>query len=256
MAIHLAGFWEDQDAAAAFVGVAALADDQVQTQGDDLTVPSLSQVILLAGGADDAVAPRIRLTSPTLQAGIRPEISPLNVATAADVEPGSPQALMDVRNNPIQLGVDEILNVDLFGDSAAAQMQWALAWLADEVPQPITGAEIITVRATSATALVAEVWSSVNIVLDENLIPGDYALVGMRPMSAGCVAARVVFRGEGGWRPGALGVDAISDIQANVFRAGNLGVWGTFPFNQLPAIEFLSITADAAQEVYLDLVRI
>ena len=86
---HLGGFLEDIDAAGGFVNLAALADDRLFTQGDDIRVPALNQVIVLAGGADAVVAPRMRLESPTLDAVVRYEISPLNSQDAAAVEPDS-----------------------------------------------------------------------------------------------------------------------------------------------------------------------
>ena len=255
MAFHLAGFLEDIDAAGAFVNLTALADQRLFTQGDDIRVPDLNQVFALAGGADAVVQPRLRLTSPTLDELVRYEISPLNSQNAAAVEPDSPQKVDDLRQNPLILGVDEILQCELFNNSAAAQDQWALLWFSDGSPQPVSGQRPFTVRATGTTTLVANTWTQVNVTLDDNLPPGNYQIIGLRPDSAGCVAGRVVFRTQNQNRPGALGTDTILDIQHPMFRHGALGVWGEFPFTQLPAIEFLSVVADTAETIHLDLIR-
>ena len=256
MVFHVGGFLEDIDAAGAFVNLAALADDRLFTQGDDLRVPELNRVLMVAGGADGVVIPRIRFDSPTLDLLVRPEIRPINSQDAAAVEPDSPQAVMKMLANPWTLGIDEILQVQLNNNSAAPQDQWALLWFADAPVTPITGQSVFTARATGTTTLVANAWTSVNITMDENLPPGDYQVVGMRPESLGCVAARLIFRTGNQWRPGALGVDLADDIQDDVFRNGALGIWGEFPFTQIPAIEFLSVIADTVETIYLDLIRI
>lgn len=255
MAMHLAAYLEDLDSAGVFANIAALDDNRLFTQGDDLRVPALNQVIMLAGGADNAVAARMRLNSPTLDALVRHEIVPLNQATG-DVEPGSPPAIQKMLGSPLILGVDEILTCDLNNDPGAVADQWCLVWFSDGPVQPVAAGNIFTVRATSATALVARVWSTVNINLDENLPPGDYAVVGLRAESASMIAARVVFRTGEQWRPGTIGCDLPADLTDPVFRAGALGIWGEFPFTQLPAMECLADLADAAQIFHIDLIRV
>ncbi len=255
MVFHLGGFEEDLDSAGVFANVAALADDRLFTQGDDLRVPELNRVIFMAAGAESTVAPRVRLTSPTLDAGVRPEIVPLNIGTA-DIEPASPHAIMDMRENPLSLGVDEILQAEINNNPGTIIRQWVLLAFADGPVQPISGQEILTVRAVGATTLVAETWTSVNIVLDENLTPGNYQLVGLHALGATLVAARVIFRTGNQWRPGCLGVDLIQDLADPMFRAGRLGVWGEFPFTQIPAMECLAVAADTAQVFHLDLIKV
>ena len=123
------------------------------------------------------------------------------------------------------------------------------------MPTPVTAGRQFTLRATGTTTLVDIAWTDVGLTLDENLPPGNYQVVGLRPESAGCVAGRVVFRTGSQDRPGALGTDSILDIQHQMFRHGQLGVWGEFPFTQIPGIEFLSVIADTAETVHLDLIR-
>ena len=256
MAIHLGGFLEDQDPAGAFVNIAALQDDLLFTEGDNLRVPSLNRVLAVAGGADNAATARIRLSSPTLDAETRPEITPLNQATG-DVEPGSPQAVMSFMDNPLTLGVDEQLKANILSNPSAAASQWALLWFSDGAVQPVTAQNMQTVRGTGSTTVTAQAWSSCNITLDEDLTPGNYQLVGLRVESATAVAGRVVFRtGSPPWRPGCLGTDSAADLADDMFRFGRMGIWGGFPFVQLPGIEFLCNAADSAQVVYYDLIKI
>jgi len=65
----------------------------------------------------------------------------------------------------------------------------------------------------------------------------------------------VVFVG-GRWRPGALGVDAQDDIEHEMFRHGGLGSWGEFEDVDTPSVDFLSVSADAAEDVTLDLIQL
>lgn len=257
MVFHLAGFGESLDPGAVFVNIAALADDRLFVQGDDLRVPELNQIILAAGGANDDTPPRIRLDSPTLDEVVRFEISPLNVATDADVEPGSPHALMKMMQSPLILGRDEILQAELDSNPAvAARLQWALLWFADGPVSPITGQRIFTARLTGTATLVADTWTDVPLTLDENLPPGDYQVVGARFESATAIAGRIIFRTGNQWRPGALASDAIADLSDEIFRFGRLGIWGEFPFTQLPSAEFFAAAGDTAEIVHLDLIRI
>tara|TARA_Y100000310_G_C20701625_1_gene830514 strand:- start:8400 stop:9170 length:771 start_codon:yes stop_codon:yes gene_type:complete len=255
MPMHLAGFLEDIDPAAAFARITALEDDALFTQGDDIRVPVLNNIIWAAAGLDDAVAARARLESPSLMATSRHEISPVNSATG-DVEPGSPPAIQKMINNPVVLGVDEILNCEINSNPGAAADQWVLVCFADGPVQPVTGQRIYTVRATSATTLTARAWTSCTLTLDETLPGGDYGVVGLRAQGASIIAARVVFRGTSTWRPGVIGCDLEADLNDDIFRGGNLGIWGEFPFTQTPAIEVLADLADTAQIFHLDLVRL
>lgn len=257
MAMHLAVFDSAIDSAGAFTAVVPLADPMLFVQGNNIRVPvDTPNIIWAAGGADGVAIPRFRLTSPTLIARGRPEIKPLNVQNAAAVVPDSPVALMDMRASPLALAPDELLFAELNNNPAAAQQQWLAVCFADGVPTPVVGAEVRTVRAASAVAAVANVWTNVVIAFDDNLQPGEYAVIGLRPQSATMVAARFVFRDDPAHRPGALGSATAQGQTSPMFRNGQLGVWGTFPFQQIPTLDVLCTAADAAQEFMVDLVKI
>ncbi|MGH7409853.1 MAG: hypothetical protein ACREJ6_02150, partial [Candidatus Methylomirabilis sp.] len=181
-------------------------------------------------------------------------IDPANVAAAAAVEPGSPQAALDLRAQPIVLVVGEQLNAEINTNPVAAQIQWCIVWLSSGPVEPVRG-PVFTIRATNAVALVGSVWSNQPITFQEDLPRGRYQVVGFRPESAGMIAGRLVFVG-GGPRPGALGADAISDIQHPIFRYGELGVWGEFEDIEPPTVDCLSVSADATQEFYFDLIQV
>ncbi len=251
-----AAFLESVDPAGVFNALTAIPDQHMTQAGDDLRVPSLSQLVAVAAGVESAAAHRARLVSPSLRGFANLQITPLNTAAAAAVEPGSPQAIMDRRRSPLALVVGEDLNAEVLSDPVAAQIQWVVIWLADGPIEPVSG-PFRTVRAVGGTALVGSVWSLTALAFDEDLPRGRYEVVGFRPMSDGMVAARLVFP-EGGVRPGALGVDATSDLQSDIFRLGNFGAFGQFESTSPPQVEALSVSADAAanQQFFLDLLQV
>lgn len=254
MAFTTVAFQESVDPAGVYNQLTAVLDQHIRVSGDDLYVPELNQIIAAAGGIESAAESFLRITSPSLRARSRFQIEPLNMAAAAAVEPASPHRVMDLRSSPVALTPQEVLNAETNSNPVAAQIQWCVVWLADGPVAPVAG-PVFTVLASGATALTANAWTNVPITLDEDLPRGRYQVVGMRARSAGCVAARIVFIG-GRWRPGVLGVDAQDDIEHPMFRYGGLGVFGEFEDVDTPSIDFLSVSADAAEDVLLDLIQV
>jgi hypothetical protein len=251
---HLAAWYESIDPAAAYNDLTAVADTQLTTGGDNIQIPTLDQIVALAGGAENAVAPRMRLVAPSLRQRSLYQIAPLNVATAGAVEPGSPPAVVDLRANPLKMEKSENVQCSLLSNPAAAQIQWGLMWLADGPVAPVQG-NIFTARGTSATTLVAGTWSNCAITFDENLPRGRYQIVGMKGISAGAIAARTVLP-EIRWRPGVIACDIVEDLDDRIFRNGQFGVFGEFEDTDGLTVDFLSVSADTAEIVYLDLIQV
>lgn len=246
-------FFEAQTVAAAYVPIAAIADQHLRISGDDIQLPTLSQIALIAGGCSDTAGlPRMRVTSPSLREKGLYEVSPIAVATAT-VEPNAVHQLIDLRRNPLKLVVGEQLNAEVLS-TVTTEEAWLIAWLTDAPIAPITG-EVFTVRATGAATLVAGAWTNAALTFSEDLPRGRYQIVGMRAISAGLVAARCVLVG-GGWRPGVLGNDGSDDQASDIFRMGNMGIFGEFEDIEPPTIDFLSVSADTAEVVYFDLVQL
>ena len=107
---------------------------------------------------------------------------------------------------------------------------------------------------TNGDTLTVDQWTAGEMTLTDRIETGRYQVIGMRAFSAGLVAARLTRLGGSPWRPGCLGVDAYTDLEHPMFRNGGLGVWGEFVEANIPAVEFLSVSADSAQEVTLDLI--
>ena len=255
MPLTTVAYYEAQILAAAYLPVAAVADQHVRVVGDDIQVPSLNQIVAVAGGiSSTTLLNQMRISSPSLRERGLFQMSPVIVA-ASNVEPSGPHRVVDLRDTPLVLVPGEQMNAEVLGTVVAAEESWCIVWLADGPIVPIKG-NIFTIRVTgAAAALTAGAWNNRALTFDEDLPRGRYQLVGMRPESAGLVAARAVFVG-GGWRPGALGCNVIEDLQSNVFRYGNMGILGEFEDIEPPTIDFLSVSADTLLYCYLDLIQI
>ena len=249
-------FLRSVDAAAALTNLLPVTDQHVFTSGNDLRVPAANQLVAVAGGVGSGSTGILRIDAPSLLDLTRLYINPVNGRNDGNVEPDTPQAVHDLRGNPIPLAVDEAINAVIQSDTTAAAIQWAILWLADGPVAPVGQGEIITVRATGATALVASAWTLVDPITFADALPvGNYAVVGLRAQSTGLIAARLVFRG-GLWRPGVLGVDTENDLQWPGFRSGQMGVFGEFHSTTPPAVECLSVSADGAETFFFDLVKV
>jgi len=247
-------FYENIDLAGAWGYLAAIDDQHVYTEGDDLTVPRLNQIVALAAGIGSGGDELARISAPSLRGVSLPLIHPVNGGVDGHVEPDADPKVIDLRTSPLALVAGEQLNGQGHSDTTAAARQWIIVWLADGPITPVRG-RIITVRGTTTDTLTPGAWTNCNITLDEDLPSGRYQLVGMRALSAGLVAARAVPRG-GGWRPGVLGCDDPQDNSHPIFRYGGLGVFFEFAHNEVPSIDFLSNSADTDEEVFLDIVKV
>lgn len=249
MPFTMVAWSESQDTAAALTQVAALADQHVTTDGDDILVPSGCDK-LLGAFALGATITQGQISSPSLRTKLLVDVSPVNIGA----EPLTPTGMTLFKGFEPQLSSSEGLRALVAEGAAGAEQETVLAWLSDgkyEMPQ----GEVFTVRATSASTLVAYTWTLCPLALTQQLPAGRYAIVGMRATSAGAIAARLVIPGSA-WRPGCIAYDAASDAELPVFRSGGLGNWGEFEHTYIPQAEFLSISADTAQVVFLDLVQV
>ncbi|MDH5199605.1 MAG: hypothetical protein OEW93_01855 [Candidatus Bathyarchaeota archaeon] len=248
MPFTVVGWFENQDSAA-LINVLALADPHVRVVGDDIIVPAWAKnlVGIYAYGVDLTLA---RLVSPSLRRLANPDISPLDKAD----EPTSNPPFHDFFDTPIPLEVSEALNFQGAEDNAAAGDMAAFAWLGSEIT-PAPAGQIFTVRSTqTVVALTVDVWNNRAFTLDQTLPAGRYACVGARAQAAGLRAFRFLPVGET-HRPGALGFDADGDIAPARFRNGKVGVWFEFEHNAPPTVDLMSLSADTAVNIWLDLVQ-
>lgn len=247
MPFTLVAWTENFAGAATLDALTAIADPHVRVSGDDIWIPEA--LPFLAGyKALGSVVTAARIESPTLRTLTPIDVSPIDAGT----EPTGANLMAKIFANPKTVGGGEALNFK--ATVSGAGRGWGLAWLSDGPLTPITG-EVFTVKCTSSTTLTANAWTNGALTFAQTLPRGRYAVVGMRAISAGLVAARLVFPGYA-WRPGCVGYDAESDTEDDDFRGGRLGSWGEFDHDVPPTVDFLSTSADISETVYLDLIKI
>lgn len=250
MSFTLVGWNESQDSSGGLLQVAALGDQHITTQGDDILVPDFAPR-LAAVAAISAALTRAQLTSPSLRRHTQLDVAPI----VASDEPTAPTPWMNLFDRPLPLEVGEGLRALVSDSTAGASQSKVLAWLLGEAT-PAPDGPVQTIRCTSTATLTAEAWTLVTLTLSQQLEAGRYAIVGMRAETAGGIAARLVIPGSD-LRPGVIAYDAVGDQEHEIFRHGNLGLsWGEFEHLFVPQVEVLATSADTSLVVWLDVVKL
>ena len=249
MAFSLICYSESQDTSGVLANVAAVTDPHVRVIGDDVVVPD-DISYLAATYAVGASLTRAAVVSPSIRRRYPHEITPLD----ANANPSS-QFVFQPLSTPIQLDASEALNFQVAENGSGSVRDTGLVWLSDGPFIPVTGSEVFTIRATSATTLATFAWTNCALTFNDTLPAGEYAVVGMQATSATAIAARLVFTGSA-WRPGVIATTTSTVVGNPLFRYGNMGIFGTFAHNTPPTGDFFATTADTAETVYLDLVMV
>jgi hypothetical protein len=192
---------------------------------------------------------RNRIVTPTTRQVTTPQIRPLDNAAS----PGNLAGIADYRQNPFTLkGLEEISLV--MQNTSTAVVQTVLG-LSRTPVMPAPQGNIYTMRGTGTTTLAALGWTSCAITWSDSLPSGMYLCVGLSAFSTTVVAARLTFENQ--WeRPGCIGTALVTSQEPAMFNAGGLGVWGQFHSYRMPSVEFLAVSADTAQTVFLDFIRV
>lgn len=247
--IDLIAYDQSQDSSAALVNVAAVPDEHVRVVGDDIVIPDGRANIgaVMAIGATISAA---RLVSPSLRRIVNPDITPLNIGAEPVLD-----SYLRMWDSPMPLEAGESLNFQAAETVSGAEREIGLVWLTDGPINSVSG-NIRAIRATNGSTLVANAWTNGALTFGQTLPVGDYDVVGMAAFSAGLIAARLVFQNENPTRPGCVGYDTEAEGPQQHFRNGTLGVWGRFNTNAPPTVDFLSISTDSAQVVFLDVLKV
>lgn len=246
---HLAAFRGSVGIGGVNVAIAGVGDNILtRSAANAFLAPKGSRIRFATAGGVGAT--RARINTPILRAVGLPYIAPIGTGVTAQ----SPPNIADYGEfGPAPAEADEI-SVESSQNDAAAQIQWALVGLKLGRKEPQPGMKY-RVRGTSAIAGVVGSWASGAITLDQTLPSGIYQIQGMDAWGTNLLGARLIFSG-GGWRPGVLSRNTVSSVPSSLFTRESLGVFGEFDSVALPQLEIFVEAANAAQEVYLDLVRI
>lgn len=262
MVFTTVAYYEDQ-AANGLTPYAAVSDQHVKIDGDDITVPAMNHILgvqCLSANLEDA-----RLVAPSLRRlwnlDIHPILNSAKPLTTQAVDEGGAatydvlagQGFMDLSLAPIPLVVSEKLNLEM-NNGNNAEDGYGVVFLTDALPSAETG-KIMTIKASNTDTLTGKEWTNGELEFAQSLPAGRYRVVGMAAKSANLIAARLVFIG-GSWRPGCIGKQDWGDARPEMFRFGRLGNWGEFEFDTPPSVDFLSNAGDSEQFVWLDLIQI
>lgn len=227
---------------------AALADGIILVQNNHL-LPQVDADIVFAY-ASGATLGRARLNSPKIRQINPAYIRPINVA----LSPANNPNLMLLRPGQLRVrGLEELAAEITTTGAGPAQSYVVIGMRGAYVPVP--QGDVFNFRATSATAVVANTWTSVPLTFETLPPVGTYAVVGCEVQSATGVCYRLTFDGQY-YRPGLPCITALGNRALWDTYYGTLGVFGFFRTTNLPRLEVVCTSADAAQEVYLECVRV
>lgn len=229
--------------------VTQVSDAIIAPSGNGFLVGALSNLMRVAANGTNLT--RVQLTSASIRKYAPFDVGGVNVGTAIE----SPAVMLDWRDQPIPLAVNEELDAFAVQSNAAPQTERVAVWFCDGAIRPVRG-RYFSVHWTSSTALTANAWSAVTPTLDNGIPSGTFKLVGSRAISAGGLYHRFIPRQGPAFRPGTFMYQAQDGFDLNNDRYGNLGEWLTFTNTTLPQIEMFSGSADATQEGYLDLIQV
>lgn len=242
---------------AAYTGnfAAAMTNTNIPALNDQVLVIRNAQFFLsqrydlLWAAAMGPTLDSARLESPSLRLPTFPQIIPVTVGAV----PGAEPRVDDYARQPFKLAVNEQLAVTGVDPAGAPGRVTALIGLR-ETFDPLPGGNIYKMQGLSTTAVVANVWSTIEPVTYTNDLPdGKYALVGMTYFAATAQAARVIFTSPGRQilRPGCVGNVLIGAQPWFGFMDGRYGSWGVFDSDNIPNIEVLNNGAVAVHEIEL-----
>jgi len=163
-----------------------------------------------------------------------------------------------VQRPPVSLVPTEEMSVLATQGAAGAETEYALIQLGSPALEPVPAGDVRRVRCTAAKTLTANQWTTCTITPEETIEAGTYALIGMLAISANAIAARALLPGQV-YRPGVpaiAGAEADAKYLADAYLELMGGfLFGSFPHNQIPQVQFLSSAADTSEVVYLYMVK-
>jgi hypothetical protein len=228
----------------------AAVSDNILTIVNGHFLPQRPCELLFSAAASTNLA-RARVETPTLRQLARPFIRPVSGAVGW----GYPQRIDDMRDVAVQLRATEEIQMYGFQTGAAAEQVFGAIGLGFGGYSRPAGS-VSTMRGTSTTAAGVRSWTQLGSISWTDTLPqGVYAVVGLEVQSATAIAARVIFEQQS-LRPGSLSIQSLGTGVDEMFRNGGMGEWGRFNSYALPNIEVFCNAADAAHEIYLDLIKV
>jgi hypothetical protein len=249
---HTSAFSSSIANSGALLQLTEIPDSILPASGSGLLSSRLSYLMALAGVGVNMT--RGQFLAPSLRDYGNIDLLPINIGAVFE----SPPRVDDFSRKMIPLATPE--EWDAFAaqnHATASQIESMFLWSSDGNIDPFPPKKIVQIRFTAAVTLTANKWSQVQPVLAQPLVAGQYALVGMRCLSAGLLAFRVVPSGSStgnNFRPGGIGVQTEDQLDHSFQRKGGWGKWLDFTNTSVPFLELFSLSADTSEEGIFDLV--
>jgi len=209
-------------------------------------MPSTAQLYAVASLG--ATLQRTRINMPSLRQIGLPSAAPFMVGATVT----SPPNLFKAFDYPIPMPKVDEFGIDL--SDSAADTAFVGCWFMFGWRQHPIGPKY-RIRFTATITQSAGTWVNGALTPSTQLATGTYVVCGMHCVAANGFLARLSFPG-GGWRPGVLCCNAETGVPDPSFLDGSYGAFGSFENANLPSLDIFAVGAGAAQEVFLDLVRI
>lgn len=207
-----------------------------------------NDMFLYAGRAMATNLQRVRLTTPRVR-----QISPIFLRPLRNTLIGGDDANdLNFSRAPLRLSREEEIVVEALQNAGANQRVTVILFVGDRL-RPVPAGEVFPIRATSTTAVTANVWSQLVFTLDSQLPAGRYAVVLIEHVSANGQVVRAIFDQQF-YRPGAPSIIADTNRLGYHWYDYFMGVWGEFNTYSLPRIEVLCNAADAVHDLIFHVV--
>jgi len=257
MPLHLFGYYENQ-AAGTTKEITVIPDDVLTRTGDTRFMVPVGLHNIYFGFVGGQSLGDAYIFTPSLETKkFRCRIIPRKVG-GVTLDKDDPE--LYVPSPPLRLvDTEELSFIAQNTDTTSARPVVGIFALGIDTLPPAPAGEPILVRCVGTTTLTPYKWTTVKVTPEVQLEAGTYALVGFIPISAGCIAARVIIPGQV-WRPGVPGI-AGSEPSALDFAHGlydKLPTYemGRFAHISIPEFQFLSSSADTSEVVYMKLVKV
>ena len=244
---HIAAF-NSSLAASTLAQVSAVTDGILAIQNNNFILQEPHALLFAAAMSADLQ--RARIVTPKFRQITTPWIRPITSAAV----PGTEPRIADYRDYPLVFREREEISVEAFQSNAGAQEVTAFIGMSWGI-QPAPRGDIYTMRGTSTTAAVADTWTQIAVTWQDSIPVGVFAVVGLNVQSTNARAARLILENQYP-RPGSISTATIGSQMHPAFRLGGLGIWGQFNSVRMPNVEVFANAADAAHEIYLDIVKL
>jgi hypothetical protein len=207
---------------------------------------------IIAASALNDFLQRARFNAPSLRNTGLPEIFPITVGSAPS---SNPTACYWTNFGPT-VQANEELGLEIT-DGASVTLNASGFALIQDAPVPVPAGMQMTIFGSASVTLVKNGWANAQLVLDQTLPYGTYAVVGMACVGTNGYVARLIFPRAGVYRPGCPVSPTVGALDfRQEFRCGRLGTFGSFVQTALPLLEVFGLVAGAQTfSVILDLVQ-